>query len=103
MIVGHEQGMELGNIMMFRHRFFQDGRMKVEIYSNEHAPPHFHVTYGGKSGSFSLRDCALVKGGENMRKERKSIEVWHSRNKMKLIEFWNDTRPDNCPVGLYFE
>ena len=32
-------------------------KLKIEVFSNEHPPPHFRVIYAGKSNAFSIRDC----------------------------------------------
>jgi hypothetical protein len=66
--------------------------MKIEIYSNEHAPPHFHVKGQNLNAVFSLEECELLKGDIGSR-EQKMIEWWHKRSKKILINFWNDTRP----------
>jgi hypothetical protein len=31
--------------------------LKMEIRSDEHPPPHFHVLYGNEDASFSIIDC----------------------------------------------
>lgn len=74
--------------------------LKIEIYSNEHPPPHFHVKSSTINASFSIDDCSLLKG-DVTRKERKIIEFWHLKSKPLLIDIWNSTRPDECVVGFY--
>lgn len=78
--------------------------MKIEIYSNEHPPPHFHVISAGNKASFRLDNCELL-DGKFPAKQRRKIEYWfHNMNaKHALIEIWNKTRPDGCVVGEYFE
>jgi len=34
----------------------------VQIYYGDHAPPHFHVTYGSEKALFSIETLALVGG-----------------------------------------
>lgn len=72
--------------------------LKMEIYPNEHPPPHFHVKGGGISVSFSIKDCELLEGKLDGR-HTALVKWWHERTKDKLIEIWNNTRPTNCPVG----
>jgi hypothetical protein len=72
--------------------------LKIEIYPNEHPPPHFHVKCGDISVSFSIENCELLEGKLDGRRTG-LIEWWHKRTKEKLIETWNNTRPSDCPVG----
>ena len=75
---------------------------KVEIFSNEHPPPHFHVTFRGDTASFALDDCRLLQSSGSkgvIRKIKKNIELYHKENREKLFEFWNTHRPSDCPVG----
>jgi hypothetical protein len=72
--------------------------LRIEIFANEHTPPHFHVSANDIDASFSISDCELLKGSIS-RKDQRLITFWHSGAKNKLIEFWNHTRPLNCPVG----
>ncbi len=75
--------------------------LKIEIFSNEHPPPHFRVRYGKDSANFSIKNCRKLNGG--LEEWEKTIKHWHSKNKDKLIEVWNIRRPTDCPVGLYKE
>lgn len=73
--------------------------LRIEIFSNEHPPPHFRVIYVGETANFTIKDCTKLNGG--LKKWERNIRAWHSKNKPKLIEVWNRTRPFNCPVGEY--
>jgi len=79
----------------------QFGGLMVEIFSDEHGPPHFRVRCGEESANFRISDCAPL-AGELSRHGRK-IRRWHKGNKQKLIDTWNERRPTNCPVGNYVE
>lgn len=75
--------------------------IKVEIFSNEHPPPHFRVKFQDSTANFCISDGSLLNGcGEVLRYE-KNICKWWKKNKQKLIDYWNNTRPSDCPVGLY--
>jgi len=74
--------------------------LKIEIYSNEHPPPHFHVKSPNVNASFSIEGCEHLKG-EISRGDLKKIEYWHRRAKPLLVEHWNKSRPTNCTVGAY--
>jgi len=73
--------------------------LRIEIFSNEHPPPHFRVHYAGETANFTIMDCAKLNGG--LKKWERNIRSWHSKNKATLIETWDRTRPSNCPVGPF--
>jgi len=72
--------------------------LKVEIFPKEHAPPHFHVNAGDISATFAIDDCRLLSGDIDGRSLR-LVQWWYERGKPLLIDTWNQTRPDDCPVG----
>lgn len=73
--------------------------LKIEIYANEHPPPHFHVIQNDGKASFALDDGRMLEASGNTRHFKKNIEAYYINNRKKLIEFWNSTRPDGCTVG----
>jgi hypothetical protein len=77
------------------------GPAKVEIFSKEHPPPHFRVTYDNQTANFKISDCVKING--NLGKFEKNVFNWHKDNKNKIIDEWNSRRPADCPVGKYFE
>lgn len=85
-----------------RQRIAQVGGLKIEVYPNEHAPPHFHAISPHVNASFTIEDCALLNGSVGSKDLRK-IQHWHRQFKPLLIERWNDTRPTDCKVGSYRE
>lgn len=72
--------------------------LKLEIYPNEHPPPHFHVRAPGLNASFAIEDCRLLQGKPSSDVLGK-VRYWHQHSKHKLIEAWNATRPTDCQVG----
>jgi len=74
--------------------------LKIEIFSNEHPPPHFHVKSPNIDASFSIEDCRKLNGNIE-RGDLKKIEYWHKHSKVLLIKHWNESRPTNCVVGEY--
>lgn len=77
--------------------------LKIEIYANEHPPPHFHISTNNGAASFSIADCELVDGDYFLRRRMREIRAWHAQHKKDLIKCWNATRPSDCPVGEYRE
>ncbi len=72
--------------------------LRFEIFSREHAPPHFHVKGGDVDAEFSIMTGELLKGNIDTRKKR-VVNWWHKRSRDKLIQIWNQARPSDCPVG----
>jgi uncharacterized protein DUF4160 len=78
--------------------------LKIEIYSNEHPPPHFHVITSDFKASFSLDNCTLIEGDLSTKHRKKILYWFHNQNaKKSLVEVWNRKRPANCVVGKYVE
>jgi hypothetical protein len=74
--------------------------LRIEIYPNEHPPPHFHVKSPEVNASFVIEDGSLLNGHATPDALQK-IKHWHRLAKPKLIEVWNSTRPTDCTVGKY--
>lgn len=87
-------------IVEARHLVDRLGKIKIEIYSNEHVPPHFHVSSNGLKASFTIDDCTLLENSGFNGKLIKNIQDWFLHSKDKLIEVWNKTRPSDCVVGV---
>lgn len=74
--------------------------LKIEIRSNEHPPPHFHVTSPEVNASFAIADGCQLNGSVSP-SALKKIKHWHSHSKSQLIERWNAARPTECTVGNF--
>lgn len=74
--------------------------LRIEIYSNEHPPPHFHVKSPNVDASFTIQDCKIL-NGEVSSGDLKKVQYWHNASKPFLINVWNSTRPSDCVVGAY--
>jgi hypothetical protein len=72
--------------------------LKIHIYPDEHAPPHFHVLSANIDASFTIEDCTLLKGSIGGR-ERSLVEWWFARSRPRLVAVWNETRSSDCQVG----
>jgi hypothetical protein len=79
------------------------GGVKVEIFSNEHPPPHFRVKFQGSTANYTIRDCTRINGSGEVVRYEHNIVMWWKSNKQKLIDIWDKMRPTNCPVGAYQE
>ncbi len=79
------------------------GGLKIEIYPNEHTPPHFHVKSPKIDASFRIDNCECIEGKVSSGIYN-IILYWYTNGaKALLIDKWNSTRPTNCVVGKYSE
>jgi hypothetical protein len=77
--------------------------LKVEVFSNEHPPPHFRVQYQGSTANFAIADCRPINGDDEVLRYRRNVKRWWKGNKQLLIKTWNERRPSDCTVGEYRE
>lgn len=73
--------------------------LRVEVFSDEHPPPHFRVAANGEVANYTIQDCIQLNGG--LDRHYRTIMEWHAMNKSLLIAAWNERRPSGCPVGHY--
>lgn len=77
--------------------------VKIEIFSNEHPPPHFRVKYQGSTANYTIKDCQRINGSGEVVRFENNIIKWWKKNRTTLIDTWNERRPSDCPVGMYKE
>lgn len=77
--------------------------LKVQVFSNEHPPPHFRVQYQKSTANYRISDCSRLNGSGDVLKYEKNVHLWWEEHKNKLIEIWDRLRPTDCPVGKYTE
>lgn len=75
------------------------GKLKINMYANEHPPPHFHASYDREENSFRIDDCSPLYPNGGLTKWFKTIKKWHKDHKAELIATWNKMRPSDCPLG----
>ena len=69
-------------------RFFG---MRVAMFYNDHAPPHFHVRYGDYRAAVAIEPPALLEGTLPPRALGLVIE-WALLHSAELMEDWNRAR-----------
>jgi hypothetical protein len=89
---------EDGSLYSIKKLVAQVRGLRIEVYADEHSPPHFHVKAPGIDATFDILKCQLLRGSVAGR-ERRLVEWWHARSRPLLIRIWNETHPSNCPVG----
>ncbi|MBK9132077.1 MAG: DUF4160 domain-containing protein [Gammaproteobacteria bacterium] len=87
-----------GSLYEIRQLVAQVQGLRIDVFSREHAPPHFHVSSADIDAVFSVEDCSLIRGTIDGR-SRKLVEWWYERGRETIVAAWNATRPSDCPVG----
>ena len=87
-----------GSVIEKRELIDKIGNLRIEIYPNEHPPPHFHVRCSEFNVSIDILSGEIIKG-ELTKKSRKKIQYFQESQREKLIAAWNELRPTDCPVG----
>ena len=67
-------------------------RRRVEIHTNDHNPPHFHVPIGMYEYRFEIETCKAMDGWPD-KQSSKIIKSYHSGNKSELMTEWINSRP----------
>ena len=62
----------------------------IQMYYNDHEPPHFHATYGGDRISVGIRD-GKVRGRFPPRAQAHVLE-WLELHRAELLEDWELAR-----------
>lgn len=61
--------------------------IKVYMNWNDHLPPHFHASYGGKEVIVSISDLDVIEG-EMPGKQLKMLLGWAAFHQEELLENW---------------
>lgn len=65
----------------------------IQMYYNDHAPPHFHVRYGQQRGIIAIESLALLRGSLSPRTLGMVIE-WASFHRAELMRNWELARAE---------
>lgn len=66
-------------------RFFG---LVIMMYFSDHAPPHFHVRYGGRYATVSIDPLGVLRGDLSPRALGLVLE-WASLHKTALLDNWH--------------
>lgn len=75
--------------------------MKIEIYANDHNPPHFHVKSNDLSinATFRLDNCSLINGkisNDDLKRIKAFYDDTYIQSIMRIM--WNDSKHHNKKV-----
>ncbi len=59
----------------------------VQMYVRDHAPPHFHASYGDQTAVVDIRAVALI-GGQLPPRARGLVLDWTALHQRELLEAW---------------
>ena len=59
----------------------------IQMYFNDHSPPHFHVKYGESEALIGIKDFALLEGKLPSKVHGLVIE-WASLHQEELMQNW---------------
>ena len=61
--------------------------LSIRMYWDEHAPPHFHVTYGGDKAVLRIDNLEIIRGSLPRRARLLTLE-WAALHRSELMENW---------------
>ena len=67
--------------------------IKINVYPNEHPPPHFHSIYGEFEAMIRITDLEIEKGDLPSRQYKK-IKNWAQENQVALSNIFKQFNPD---------
>ena len=70
------------------------GAIKILMYFNDHAPPHFHAVYNEFEALISINTLEILRG-HLPKNQRKTVINWASGNQAFLMAKWIAFNPDN--------
>jgi len=71
----------------------------IQMFWNEHAPPHFHALYGEHEALIDLRDLSVMRGSLPRRAMALVIE-WATDHRDDIMEDWNLCRQLQPPKPI---
>lgn len=71
--------------------------LRIEIYPNDHAPPHFHLRSPQCHAKFAISTCESL-GSRVPSRVLELVQVWYREGGRRLlIQEWNRLRPTDGP------
>lgn len=66
--------------------------IRIEIFTNDHPPPHFHVRFSRMRAKFDIASGVMIGGRLDNRSIRK-VQRWTEFNRDGLMRVWISSRP----------
>jgi hypothetical protein len=79
-----------------------DRGIRIEVWPDDHSPPHFHASCPWFTAKFTVEDCVLVGNprGKMRPGDLNVVRKWHEDAHELLIRVWKETRAGECAVGV---
>ncbi len=68
----------------------------IQMYWDEHAPPHFHAIYGEYKATINIRDLSLGEG-ELPRRAKQLVLDWAELHQAELLADWDLCQANQHP------
>jgi hypothetical protein len=71
----------------------------IQMYTEEHPPPHFHARYSGGAIHVGINPIRVLEG----QLERRAISLvleWAALHQLELMENWDRMRRDEAPQPI---
>jgi hypothetical protein len=68
----------------------------IEMFWNEHAPPHFHAKYGEHQATINIRELEVMEGFLP-RRARNLVLDWAELHQAELLTNWDLCRKNQHP------
>lgn len=69
----------------------------ISMPTNDHDPPHFHVSEAGRFGRIAIVDGEVMPGSRLSRRALRLVERWRRLHVVELTEAWGDVRSGRRP------
>ena len=71
--------------------FFTIDGIKIDLYFDDHVPPHFHAIYAEYEELIEIKTLATYRGSLPIKQHKKVIK-WAKKNQDVLMEIWESLR-----------
>lgn len=71
----------------------------VQMYFEDHDPPHFHVVYADRRALVRIEDGAILRGSLPRRQER-LVRLFATMRRAELLENWSHAQTDGRLVKV---
>ena len=65
----------------------------IQMYYNDHEPPHFHVRYSGQRALIAIEDSSVL-GGHLSPRTLGLVREWAALHRAELLEDWKLARAE---------
>lgn len=73
--------------------------IEIQMYFNDHAPPHFHVRYSGYKATVGIADLVVLTGELPTTAKRLVLE-WATGHQAELMEDWRLCQLKKAPLQI---